>query len=110
MNLDRIRHLIQSENPTARVDDVEMYAHQFLTYLEAAQNIAQNGTICAHPRTAQPMENPYVKVRTAAQSSMQKIKRLRKLNALWTEARSWLAAFESPQESPKVTKSRGKAQ
>lgn len=32
-------------NPTARVDDIESYAHRFLTYLEAAQN----RIICGNP-------------------------------------------------------------
>lgn len=96
MNLSRIRDLIAAENPTARVDDVELYARQFLTYLEAAENIEKNGTIVGHPRTGQPMENPYVKVRTAAQSSMQKMKRLRKLNHLWTEARRYLDELARP--------------
>lgn len=96
MNLTQIRALIVAENPTSRVDDVELYARQFLTYLEAAENIEKNGTIVGHPRTGQPMENPYVKVRTAAQSSMQKMKRLRKLNQLWTEARRYLDALAEP--------------
>ena len=77
MTIERVRDLIQAENPKARTDDVEMYAQQFMTYLEAAENIAINGTICAHPRTAQPMENPYVKIRTGAANAMQKIARLR---------------------------------
>ncbi len=96
MNLTQIRALIVAENPTSRVDDVEIYARQFLTYLEAAENIEKNGTIVGHPRTGQPMENPYVKVRTAAQSSMQKMKRLRKLNLLWTEARHYLDKLAEP--------------
>jgi phage terminase small subunit len=103
MNLEQIRALIQSENPTARVDDVELYARQFLTYIEAAENIERNGTIVAHPRTGAPMENPYNKVRTAAQASMQKMKRLRKLNLLWTEARRYLDKLQRPAEETKAT-------
>lgn len=71
MTLTRIRELTHLKNPTARVDDFEMYSHQFLTWLESAQNIAHHGTIAAHARTAQPMENPYVNVQTAAPGSMQ---------------------------------------
>lgn len=107
MMLEQIRALITADNPAARVDDVELYARQFLTYLEAAENIEKNGTIVAHPRTGQPMENPYVKVRTAAQSSMQKIKRLRKLNLLWTEARHFLdehAGSVSPENTATDTR------
>lgn len=97
MIIEQIRALIIADNPAARVDDVELYARQFQTYLEAAENIEKNGTIVAHPRTGQPMENPYVKVRTSAQSSMQKMKRLRKLNLLWTEAKHYLDKLTNPQ-------------
>jgi hypothetical protein len=91
----RIRSLIESDNPGAKVNDVETYCHQFLTYVEAAQNILELGTIVAHPRTAAPMENPYVKVRAASLAAMSKIKRLRKLDRLWTEARTFLDSLEA---------------
>ena len=90
----RIRALITEDNPGAKVNDVETYMHQFLTYLEAAQSVLELGTIVAHPRTAAPMENPYVKVRAAALAAMTKIKRLRKLDRLWIEARTYLDAVE----------------
>ena len=43
-----------------------MYASALLLYREAAANIAQNGAICAHPRTGAPMENPYLRVQAHA--------------------------------------------
>lgn len=82
--------MLEEDNPGAKVDDVELYTHQFLTYLEAAENVLANGTIVAHPRTGAPMENPYVKVRATAQGQLKKIKRLRKLDRLWLEARTFL--------------------
>jgi phage terminase small subunit len=91
----RIRALIEEDNPGAKVNDMETYCHQFLTYVEAAQNILELGTIVAHPRTAAPMDNPYLKVRAAALSAMSKIKRLRKLDRLWLEARTFLDSLES---------------
>jgi hypothetical protein len=36
------------------------------------------------------MENPYVKVRATAQGQLKKIKRLRKLDRVWLEARTFL--------------------
>ena len=96
MDRNRVRQLIEEENPGSKIDDVELYCHQFLTYIEAAQNVLTNGTIVAHPRTAAPMENPYVKVRAAALGAMKRIKRLRKLDKLWTEARLYLDALSPP--------------
>lgn len=86
LDCHRVRQILEEDNPGAKVDDVEFYTHQFLTYIEAAQNVLELGTIVAHPRGA-PMENLYVKVRAASQGQLKKIKRLRKLNRLWTEAR-----------------------
>ena len=94
LTTQRIRQLIQDDNPGAKVNDVETYAHQFTTYMESAQNILTNGTIVAHPRTGAPMENPYLKARNTALSAMTKLKRLRKLDRLWLEARTYLDALE----------------
>ena len=69
----------------ARADDLNMYVDAFLDYREAVDNIRKNGNIVSHPRTGSPMENPYIKVRAAAQNSMQKIKRVRVVDALWGE-------------------------
>ena len=93
----RIRSLIEQDNPGARINDVETYCHQFMTYLEAAQNILELGTIVAHPRTAAPMENPYLRVRAASLNAMTKLKRLRKLDRVWTEARTFLDSLEPKQ-------------
>lgn len=102
ITLPIVRQLITANNPNARVDDVELYAHQFMTYCEAAMSIMKNGTICAHPRTGQPMENPYVKVRTGAMNAMQKSSRLLNLNPLWEQARRFLESleFEDEEQSP----------
>lgn len=100
ITLPIVRQLIAQHNPNARVDDVELYAHQFMTYCEAAKNIMLNGTICAHPRTGQPMENPYVKVRTGAMNAMQKVSRLLNLNPLWEQARRFLESLELPEDPP----------
>ena len=94
LNALRVRQLISDENPGAKINDVDTYALQFLTYLEAAENVLTNGTVCAHPRTGAPMENPYLKVRASAISALNKIKRLRKLDRLWIEARAHLDPLE----------------
>ena len=86
--LDRARavEILRSENPRARADDLTVYADAFLTYQEAAENIARNGTVCAHPRTGAPIENPFVKARASATKVMQSVKRIRNVDALWKAA------------------------
>lgn len=90
MNLETIRELIILENPAARVVDVEQYAHQMLSYVEASESILRLGTITAHPRTAAPMENPYLKVRASSLAAMNRLKRIKRLDGLWTAAREFL--------------------
>ena len=92
MNVDRIRELILADNPAARVVDVEQYSHQAVAYVEASVSILNLGTITAHPRTAAPMENPYLKVRASSLATMNKIKRLKRLDSLWYAIRLHLEA------------------
>lgn len=92
MKIQEIRALILKDNPTGRTADLEIYARQFATYFEASENIQQNGVICSHPRTGQPMENPYVKLRFSSETCMQKIRI--KSDSLWQEAAKQLDAIE----------------
>jgi len=85
MTNETIRDLIRKDNPQGSAATIEMYVHQFATYIEAEENIQQNGVIVSHPRTGQPIENPYLKIRTTAQQSMQKTRML-KVNKLWETA------------------------
>ena len=99
MKLDDIRKLLRDENPKGRTSDIEMYSHHFIGYLEAAENIAQNGVLVSHPRTGQPMENPYLKVRANAESGMSKLKRLR-VEMLWKNAASHIDSLTNATPSP----------
>jgi phage terminase small subunit len=49
-----------------RRDRATMYADCYLEYRTASENIARNGVIVAHPRTAAPLQNPYLAVRDKA--------------------------------------------
>lgn len=84
ITIERIRELILADNPSARVVDVEQYAHQMLSYVEASESILTLGTITAHPRTAAPMENPYLKVRASSLAAMNRLKRLKRVDSLWS--------------------------
>lgn len=39
-----------------------LYAQTLKLYAEAKENLDKNGTICLHPRTGAPIENPYLKI------------------------------------------------
>lgn len=83
MTRDEVVAVLRRDNPNARADDVAMYADCFADYCEARDNIIKNGNIVAHPRTGQPIENPYIKVKASAMNQLRKITTLRKVAALW---------------------------
>jgi phage terminase small subunit len=82
MTKDEAVSLLRAENPTRAAGDLEMYAQLFVEYSEAAENIAKNGSIVAHPRTSAPIENPYYKIKLAAMRAMRSFERLR-TSTLW---------------------------
>lgn len=52
-------------NPRANGVILGVTADALRVYAEAAANVRAHGAIVSHPRTAQPMENPYLKIMTA---------------------------------------------
>jgi phage terminase small subunit len=62
------------ENPKARIIDLEVYADALRTYREAAVNIKKNGAVVFHPRTGAPIDNPYLKVQSAAGAVLLKMR------------------------------------
>lgn len=65
---------LRALNPDRPVEVLVRYADAFAQYHEAADNLARNGIITAHPRTGAPLENPYLKVRNAASEILASIK------------------------------------
>ena len=55
----------------ARRDVATLYADAFCEYREASRNIAEHGAIVQHPRTANPIVNPYLVVRDQAWRKLQ---------------------------------------
>lgn len=84
VTLDAIRGWLVAENPKAPVGDVEQYSHQLLSYFEASVSVLVLGAVVAHPRTAAPMENPHLKVRSASLGAMQKLRRIKRTDIAWT--------------------------
>lgn len=65
-----------------RRDHAVMYADVFCEYREATENIDRNGVIVQHPRTANPIDNPYLKVRDGALKKIQSMRHVR-ADFLW---------------------------
>jgi Phage terminase, small subunit len=61
-------------------DRAGQYADAYLEYREASLNIAAQGAMVLHPRTANPIENPYLKIRDRA---LVKLRNLRGIKADW---------------------------
>jgi phage terminase small subunit len=66
--------LVGRGEPRARAT---MYADAFLEYREASQNIEAHGIIVQHPRTANPIENPYLVIRDRAAKKLASMSRVR---------------------------------
>lgn len=74
-----VKILLKNEN---RKDTAMQYADAFMEYQEATINIEENGIIVKHPRTMNPMENPYIKIRDNALKKLQGFMRV-KSDGLW---------------------------
>jgi phage terminase small subunit len=55
-------------------DVAAQYADAYLEYHEASKNIREQGAMVLHPRTANPIENPYLQIRDRALARMQRMK------------------------------------
>lgn len=75
---------LREANPSAKAQDLELYANAWMDYQTAQANIDEHGTIVFHPKTGAPIENPFFKIRAAAAAQLQKIPRL-KTDALWSD-------------------------
>ena len=64
----------------AQRDQATLYADLFLEYEEASANIARHGVIVQHPRTLNPIDNPYLARRDRARRELQ---RMRWIHAAW---------------------------
>lgn len=75
--------MLVAENPKARRADLVIYADAFLEYKIAQANIAEHGAVVAHPRTAAPIDNPYIKTRDRASKLLRSMPRI-KADDLWS--------------------------
>ena len=66
-----------------RRDLATMYADQLAQYRIASANLAEHGAIVMHPRTNNPIENPFLKVRDSALRALQNMRTVRGAEGLW---------------------------
>lgn len=65
-----------------RRDRAALYADAYIEYQEASQNIRERGAMVLHPRTMNPIENPYLHIRDRALGKLQRL-RVPAAEALW---------------------------
>lgn len=58
------------------------YADVYLEYQEASSNIKDHGVMVLHPRTSNPIENPYLTIRDRALRKLQGMRGV-KCEPLW---------------------------
>ena len=80
MTKDEVIEILLSQN--AKRDLCVQYTDAFMEYQEATKNIEDNGLIVQHPRTMNPMDNPYMSVRDRALKKLQGLKKV-KTDGLW---------------------------
>jgi phage terminase small subunit len=63
-------------------DRAALYADCYLEYQQATANIAEYGLIVKHPRTGNPVTNPFLAIRDGAQKKLAKMLNV-KADGLW---------------------------
>ncbi len=65
-----------------RIDLANQYGDSFFEYMKATRNIDEFGIIIKHPRTGNPIENPYLAIRDRALKKLQSMRSV-KADYLW---------------------------
>lgn len=78
--IDRAGIIAGLEARGTRRDVAAQYADAYLEYTEASVNIGTQGAMVLHPRTANPIENPYLLIRDRA---LKKLQTMRDVPAAW---------------------------
>lgn len=73
--------ILNELNPKLPVPTIVMYANLYIDYMTAQANIDKNGSMVMHPKTGEPIENPYLKIRDKAFVHLQKMRI--KADPLW---------------------------
>ncbi|MFN8525100.1 MAG: hypothetical protein U0821_18545 [Chloroflexota bacterium] len=65
---------LAKDNPGRKHLDLVVFAGALRAYAEASTHVRKHGAVVAHPRTGEPMENPYLKVQTQQGLLMRKLR------------------------------------
>ncbi len=76
-----VKQLIDSG---VRIDLANQYSDAFMEYMNATRNIDEFGVIVKHPRTGNPIENPYLAIRDRALKKLQAMEMVR-ADFLWEQ-------------------------
>ena len=87
--------VLRRDNPGVRLDDIMIYVDAYLDYMEATENINEYGVIVSHPRTGAPVENPYLRVRSTAVATMQRVRKVKRVDRLWRGERKGVKSEKS---------------
>lgn len=79
---DKIIESLKKINPKAKASDLVIYVDAYAEYTAAQANITEHGSIVFHPRTGSPIENPYIKIRNGASSTIRKMTNIKSVG-LW---------------------------
>lgn len=82
MTREQILAMLASDNPRLPLATASLYADAFCQYCEATSNITAHGSIVLHPRTGQPIDNPYLKIQASAKRSLERL-HVPRTTALW---------------------------
>lgn len=64
---------LMADNPDFPAMRLKIFADAMDVYYEASANIKKNGSVCVHPRTGTPIENPYLKIRAEQSKILAKL-------------------------------------
>lgn len=88
-----VREMLEAENdgktPTGALTQ---FATLFLTFREAALNIARNGAVVASAKTGAAMENPFLSVRRSTLTELRALSRV-KADSVWAALSAELEAL-----------------
>ena len=82
LSKDQVIQKLRQLNPALAMSQIVMYTNLYLDYTTAQKNIDENGSMVMRPKTGEPIENPYLKIRDKAFNNLQKIRI--KADYLWS--------------------------
>lgn len=87
LTIPEVVALLRARTPQAQAAAIQIYAEAFVEYQAAAENIADLGTVVAHPKTGAPIENPYLRIRERSILTMERVSYRARLDVegLWRQ-------------------------